>query len=272
LIHGHDRIALVVSYDDPQAASNFEMWRAYRDGELVRFQNQLPWYVRLADLTSFTDQFGLARADWWRHRIVSSVPANRRLDVSPPVNRWVTFHRAILLSVQAMALLRAALIATLSTTCCLAQTGTVTFYTPGNSVKSATAGLLPRSRQPFTGWLFDGPQRLAHVSPGRFMTFHLDPGAHSFTVPWHSTRPGKDRLLIHVEGGGQYCVRLYAKMTNFEVIPYERLNSQIEQVSCEQARREAAQMKPIDIQRVDPAVRLELDPATTFPANGQSQQ
>lgn len=167
---------------------------------------------------------------------------------------------------------RVALIATLFVPSALAETGTVTFYTPGNSVKSATAGLLPRSRQPFTGWLFDGTQRLVHVSPGRFMTFHLDPGAHSFTVPWHSTRPGKDQLLINVEGGGQYCVRLYAKMTNFEVIPYERLNSQIEQVSCEQARREAAQMKPIDIKRVDPAVRPQLDAATTFPANSPSQQ
>src|SRR6185369_6571548 len=96
-------------------------------------------------------------------------------------------------------LLRVALIAMLSNSSCLAQTGTVTFYTPGNSVKSVSAGLLPRSQQPFTGWLFDGTQRLAHVSPGRFMTFHLDPGAHTFTVPWHSTKPGKDRLLINVE-------------------------------------------------------------------------
>ena len=49
--------------------------------------------------------------------------------------------------------------------------------------------------------------------------FHLSPGEHSFTVPWHSTRPGKDQLLINVERGGQHCVRLSAKMTNFELIP-----------------------------------------------------
>lgn len=168
-------------------------------------------------------------------------------------------------------LLRVALIATLSVTPCLAQTGTVTFYTPGNSAKSTAAGLLPRSQQPFTGWLFDGPQRLAHVRSGRFMTFHLDPGAHSFTVPWHSTRPGKEPLVINVQGGGQYCVRLYAKMTNFEVIPFQWLNSQIEEFPCQQAQREAAHMKPIEIKRVDPAVRAELDPATTFPSDSQLQ-
>jgi len=168
-------------------------------------------------------------------------------------------------------LLRVALVATLSAASCFAQTGTVTFYTPGNSVKSASAGVLPKSHQPFTGWLFDGTQQLAHVSPGRFITVHLNPGAHSFTVPWHSTRPGKEPLVINVEDGGQYCVLLYTVMTNFELIPFERLNSQIEEVPCQQAQREAANMKAIDIKRVDPAVRGELDPAATFPSESQPQ-
>ena len=106
----------------------------------------------------------------------------------------------ILASVPAMTtVLRVALIAALFAARCPAQTGTVTFYTPGNSAKSVAASLLPKSQQPFTGWLFDGPQRLAHVRPGRFMTFHLTPGAHTFTVPWHSNRPGKDSLVINTE-------------------------------------------------------------------------
>jgi len=170
-----------------------------------------------------------------------------------------------------MTFLRVVLIGLLLIPSCLAQKATITFYTPGNSVKNVSAGLLPKSRQPFTGWLFDGPQRLAHVSPGRFITLHLDPGAHAFTVPWHSRKPGKDQLLINVEPGGQYCVRLYALMTNFEVIPYERLNSQIEEVPCQQAQREAGHMKPIQIKRVETAVRAELDPATTFPGESLPQ-
>ena len=170
------------------------------------------------------------------------------------------------------AVLRVALIATLFATRCLAQTGTVTFYTPGNSAKSVSGSLLPRSRQPFTGWLFDGPQPLAHVRPGRFMTIHLNPGVHSFTVPWHSTRPGKEPLVINVEDGGRYCVRLYAKMINFEVIPYEHFNSQIEEVPCQLAQSEAAHMNPIEIKRVDPAVQTELDPTATFPNESQSQR
>lgn len=169
------------------------------------------------------------------------------------------------------AFLLVALIAAIYATPCLPQTGTVIFYTPGNTVKSTAAGVLPRSQQPFTGWLFDGPQRLAHVHAGRFMTFHLNSGVHSFTVPWHSKGPGKDSLVINVEDGRHYCVRLYAEMTNLEPIPFQWLNSKIEEVPCQQAQREAMHMKPIDIKRIDPAVRAELDPATTFPSDSQAQ-
>lgn len=47
LVEGASKIALVVSYDDPKASSNLEIWRVYRDGELAYFQNQLPWYSDL---------------------------------------------------------------------------------------------------------------------------------------------------------------------------------------------------------------------------------
>ena len=89
---------------------------------------------------------------------------------------------------------------------------------------------------------------------------------------WHSSRPGKEPLVINVEGGGRYCVRLYTKMTNFEVIPYEHLNSQIEEVSCQLAQSETAHMSPIEIKRVDPAVRAEFAPTATFPNESESQR
>jgi hypothetical protein len=47
LDEGKPKVALVVSYDDPKAASNMEIWRAYSDGELVHFQNQLLPYSTL---------------------------------------------------------------------------------------------------------------------------------------------------------------------------------------------------------------------------------
>jgi len=47
LVEGSSKVALVVSYGDPRFASNFEIWRVYRDGEWAHFQNQLPWYDSL---------------------------------------------------------------------------------------------------------------------------------------------------------------------------------------------------------------------------------
>jgi len=41
LVEGNSKVALVVSYDDPKAASNMEIWRVYRNGEWAHFQNQL---------------------------------------------------------------------------------------------------------------------------------------------------------------------------------------------------------------------------------------
>jgi hypothetical protein len=169
-------------------------------------------------------------------------------------------------------LLRVALIATLSATCCAAQTATLTFYSTGASVKSVAAEFLPKSEQPFGGlqggWLFDGAQRLARVRMGRFVTFHLAPGEHSFTDEG-PTGPSKTPLVINAKEGGQYCVRLFAKMINLEV--YGQWENQIEEVPCQRAQREGVHLKPIEIKRVDPAVRSELDPATTFPSESQSQ-
>jgi hypothetical protein len=44
LCEGNPKVALIVSYDDPKASSNLEIWRAYLDGQWVHFQNQLLWY------------------------------------------------------------------------------------------------------------------------------------------------------------------------------------------------------------------------------------
>ena len=49
LLGGNSKVALVVSYNDPNAASNMEIWRVYRDGDWAHFQNQILWYSSLPD-------------------------------------------------------------------------------------------------------------------------------------------------------------------------------------------------------------------------------
>jgi hypothetical protein len=99
---------------------------------------------------------------------------------------------------------------------------------------------------------------------GRFVTFHLSPGEHSFTGAG-PTGFSQKPLVINVKDGGQYCVRLFAEMVNLE------WDNQIEEVPCQQAQREAAHLKPIETKRVEPVVRAELDSQTTFPGGIQSQ-
>lgn len=69
LIEGASKIALVVSYNDPRAASNLEIWRAYRDGDWVHFQNQFVWYSSLpkgfdvSQMSSYVDDRVTTTAD-----------------------------------------------------------------------------------------------------------------------------------------------------------------------------------------------------------------
>ncbi len=150
--------------------------------------------------------------------------------------------------------------------CCVAQTGTVTFYSPKTSAKQGLKdAVVPVGTIGFTGWLFDGDQRLAHAQIGRFMSFHLAAGEHQFTVPYHSNRPGKTLLNLEVESDGHYCVRLFAKYVSAVLLPIAHLDSQIEQISCQQAVQEAGSSRLIDAKRVDPAVQTELDSSPSFP-------
>jgi hypothetical protein len=164
--------------------------------------------------------------------------------------------------------LRISLIAIFFGSSCLAQTGTVTFYSKSISGKSEAAVFLPKSQQPFSGWLSDGQERLAHLQHGRFATFHLNPGPHSFTV-LGPTGPGKVPLVLNIKDGGEYCVRLFAKMANLEI--YGQWENQIEEVPCRQAVSEGAHLKPIRGKDVDPSASDKFDPRTTFPSANQSQ-
>lgn len=49
ILNGNSKAALVVSYNDPRAASYTEIWRIYRDREWVHFQNQFLQYRSLPD-------------------------------------------------------------------------------------------------------------------------------------------------------------------------------------------------------------------------------
>ena len=59
-------------------------------------------------------------------------------------------------------------------------------------------------------------------------------------------------------------------MVNLDL--YSQWQNQIEEIPCQQAKREAAHLKPIETKRVDPAVRTQFDTATTFPDDSPKQR
>ena len=97
---------------------------------------------------------------------------------------------------------------------CVAQTGTVTFYSYASTAKQqAEAVVVPAGvTLTFPGWLYDGNKKMAHSSRGRFMTFRVPAGQHDFQISFNSKKPGKTSLHLIVEGGKHYCVRLSMKI------------------------------------------------------------
>lgn len=71
LLRGTPKVALVVSYYG-NPASNTEIWRAYRDGEMVHFQNQILWYSTLPR------DFEVAKlSEYIQERVVVTSEGNR---------------------------------------------------------------------------------------------------------------------------------------------------------------------------------------------------
>jgi hypothetical protein len=167
--------------------------------------------------------------------------------------------------------IRAQLIPVLAIACfalpSAAQTGAVTFYSYALTPKQqAKAAVVPVGTASFTGWLYDGNTKMAHASRGRFMTFQVAAGGHDFATSYKSNRPGKTSLHLEIESGGHSCVRLsarYVSPTPGLLVAF--VNSKIELISCQQAVQEAGDYKRIDVKRVEPAVRAELDTSSTFP-------
>jgi len=160
--------------------------------------------------------------------------------------------------------LRIALVSAFLTAPCFAQTGTVTFYSSAPSVKDQPAGALP-SLRPFNGWVFDGQQKLARVRDGRFVTFRLATGQHSFTARLDPDQPGTERVLVSIRDGKHYCLHLYSKVTLDNALLFVSLDSRIQPVPCRDAARKAGKLKPLETRRIDPAVLGELDSPAAFP-------
>jgi hypothetical protein len=147
------------------------------------------------------------------------------------------------------------------------KTGTVTFYSiqlgAGQQIEDA---VVPVGKAPFTGLLYDGGQRMAHARGGRFVIFRLPVGDHQFSASYRSLDPGDPALHLNLADGVSYCVRLSARYkSGSPFIPLGVVHSVIEQVPCDQAWKEAGGYRPLELNRIDAAVRTNLVSSQTFP-------
>jgi hypothetical protein len=153
--------------------------------------------------------------------------------------------------------------------CCLSQAGIVTFYSSNNPIKDQLKEPVTLSGQypAFQGYLFDGEERLAHLSRGRFLTLRLPPGPHTFSAVYNSKKPGKAIVEINIQSREHYCVRLSTEYKNpaGPLLPVSLVNGQIEQVDCQQALKEAEKTKPLQVDRIDATTRDKLETSTAFP-------
>jgi hypothetical protein len=150
---------------------------------------------------------------------------------------------------------------------CRAQRGTVIFYfvQPGLGQEVAD-GLLPVGSVAFTGFLYDGSQKMAHAKGGRFAIFRLPVGEHQFSASYRKLSPGDPAVHIELADGGSYCVRLSATLkSGSPLVPFGITHSVIEQVPCDQASKEAGKYKPLEMKLVDPDATGRLVSSETFP-------
>jgi len=98
------------------------------------------------------------------------------------------------------------------------------------------------------------------------MTFLLPVGEHQFSASYHHFSPGDPSAHLNIEDGGHYCVRLSAKYkSGLIVLPLAIFHGVIEQVPCDKASKEAGTYKPLELKRIDAAVRTKSVSSQTFP-------
>ena len=97
------------------------------------------------------------------------------------------------------------------------------------------------------------------------MTFQVVAAEHDFKISFSSRKAPSSSVHLIVEPGKHYCVRLSAKNLTPLIVPIQMLYGKIEEIPCTQAIQEASAYKRVDLKRVDPGVRPELDTSSSFP-------
>ena len=114
----------------------------------------------------------------------------------------------------------------------------------------------------FNGRIMDEYDQLAMLLPGRFITFHLDAGPHTFSAnSWMVSRPeGGGHLNLDLVAGKHYYIGAYLEQLVVWGQP------RLEQRTCEQARDDNEKTKRLDEKHLKKYGKERLVAEASFPS------
>lgn len=123
----------------------------------------------------------------------------------------------------------------------------VTFYSAGKSSKLPFGG--GPGVQPWWGhlWVDDHKITFKRFGGGHFLTMKLSEGDHSLAGETNSGHEGSDKTVISIHKGIHYFIRLTSKSSG---APFAPIHSFAEQVTCQEAYREAVALEPVKLKRI----------------------
>ena len=147
------------------------------------------------------------------------------------------------------------------------EDATVTFYTHGSQIKTG----LPGSKSGiFWGTIYDGNQRLFSFYEGfvpknnRFIIVRLPAGPHDFSASFDRHPSRKYHTLISLEPGKQYFFRAQSESRGIVIVESE--SGRLDQTTCQAAKDEATDARPLEPKHPSQALSLIRVPAASMPS------
>lgn len=136
----------------------------------------------------------------------------------------------------------------------------VTFYSHGMTI---LGGLPGHTHGAFKGRVYEGTHQLAFMEPAHFVTFSFAPGPHEFGATWWVTKDAQKgpHVLINLADNQHYFIETYVKNINI----FGGVDLLIKEVTCDYAKRDNADSKPLEQPHLRPDGRTAFVPETAFP-------
>ncbi len=136
----------------------------------------------------------------------------------------------------------------------------VTFYSSGNYWTTGLPG--PKSGI-FMGALFDGNQPLAYIRHGRFVTFRLSPGTHTFSASFSNHPAANSQFTLDLISNGSYFVRAVAESRGIVIVDVPK--GLLSSVTCQVAHQEGVKALPLEEKHIPQDAKTAWDAVSMIP-------